>query len=258
MNYPPLHALVCGFEKSGTTLLNEILCGHPELDAGFEVGLLLGESPHEFSKIQPYFRYFRDKWQVSLDDMAWICATDDFFECYARMRERSPIIKDKAVSLVDKTPIYMLHLDEALARVPEIPCVVNVRDPRALMLSWARWSGHRGEEEAYLQRTLDQHVARYRTYAEGYQLALKHHGERILLNRFELLCLSPATQTKRIFDFLGLEFSEAYLSFDSEHFVYGNEVSSQYLTPYQHVLSKAICDDILEATEQFADWHFSP
>ncbi len=46
----PLFALVCGFEKSGTTLLNEILRRHPGVDSGFECGFLLGQSPRDFLK----------------------------------------------------------------------------------------------------------------------------------------------------------------------------------------------------------------
>ncbi len=255
---PPLHALVCGFEKSGTTLLNEILRRHPALDSGFECGMLLGNSPRDFPGIQPYFTFFRDKWRVSREDMDWICDTDDWSSCYARIRERSPVIEDKSVSLFDKTPIYMKHLPEVLARMPDIPCVVNVRDPRALMLSWARWSGHRDREEQFLAETFDKQVERYLSYGRGYRTAAESSAGRLYLNRFETLCTAPVKSLESLFAFHGLVFEEEYLHFSSEHFVYGTTVSTDYLLPYQGVLSAGLCDRILNATREFEDWHYHP
>ena len=143
----PLWTIICGYEKSGTTLLNETLRRHPKLDSGFECGFLLGETPRAFHDIQPYRHFFRTEWQLSKTELFHIIDTDDFNECYRRARELSPVITDKSVYLFDKTPIYMLHLPKVLDRMPNLPCVVCVRDPRALMLSWARWSGHYEDAE---------------------------------------------------------------------------------------------------------------
>src|SRR5688572_28260285 len=81
-SFDPLIALVCGFEKSGTTLLNEILRRHPDLDSGFEGGFLLGASPRDFRNFQPYYAYFRQTWELSRADMLYICDTDSWGECY--------------------------------------------------------------------------------------------------------------------------------------------------------------------------------
>lgn len=252
----PVRALICGYEKSGTTLLNEILRRHPRLDSGFEGGMLLGDSPRDFPGIQPYFAYFRQKWRLSREDMEQICDTDDWATCYRRIRDLSPVIADKNCELFDKTPIYMKQLSEVLARVPGVPCVVNVRDPRALMLSWARWSGHSEDPELYIRQNLANYCQRYLDYARGYHAALPRYGDRIYLNRFESLCLEPQPQLEKIFDFLGLCFEPDFLHFSSEYFVYGNTVSTDYLFPYQGVLSEEVCQAILAGTAECAEWHF--
>jgi len=254
----PLAAIVCGYEKSGTTLLNEILRRHPQLDSGFEVGVLLAGSPREFRQIQPYFAFFRSTWKLTREDMQYICDTDEWGEFYRRSRERSPVIVDKHSLIFDKTPIYMRDLRQVLDKVPGTRCIVNVRDPRALMLSWARWTGRTVDPAAWIEENFAANIERFTSYAEGYRGALASHGEHILLNRFEEFCMDPAAGARRIFDFLGLHFAGEYLTFSSEHFVYGNTVSTAYVAPYIDTLPGALCERILAATSDYAEWHFNP
>lgn len=252
----PLHALVCGFEKSGTTLINEILRRHPRLDSGFEGGFLLADSPREFRHCQPYFAFFKKTWDLTREDVRYICDTDDWGECYRRARERSPVIVDKRSLIFDKTPIYMKHLAPVLDKVPGLPCVVNVRDPRSLFLSWANWSGFRDDPEAWLEANFDDNVQRFLDYARGYEGAVERHSARLLLNRFEILCQEPERVFSELFDFFGLDFSPEYLAFSSQHFVYGNQVSLEYLYPYRGQLSEQLCQRILDATAAFSQWHY--
>ena len=144
-------------------------------------------------------------------DMDYICNSNSWSECYLKIRERSPIIADKNVFLFDKTPIYMLHLSDVLTKAPDIPCVVNVRDPRALMLSWARWSGHATDAEEWINLNISEYCNRYSNYATGYQKALLEHSDRIYVNRFEEFCMNPTHHLEAIFKFIGLDFNEDYL-----------------------------------------------
>jgi hypothetical protein len=52
-----------------------------------------------------------------------------------------------------------------------------------------------------------------------------------------------------------LEFSEEYLTFDSEHFVYGNTVSRDYIFAYRNSFNADLSARILDATMEFEDWH---
>ena len=251
----PLVALVCGFEKSGTTLINEILRRHPRLDSGHEVGVLLGDSPRDFRTTQPYFGFFCETWKLSRAEAEQVCDTDDWSTFYRRARDASPVIVDKTVSVFDKTPIYMLHLSEVLRKAP-LPCVVSVRDPRALMHSWANWSGHAHDPGAWLEEHFERNCERFLSYARGYSEANRSFPDLVMVSQFERLSTNPEVEFEEIFRFLGLTFRREYLSFRSEHFVYGNAVSSDYVFAYRQSLSNELCDRILDATRDFEEWHY--
>lgn len=251
----PLCGIVCGFEKSGTTLINEILRRHPRLDSGHEVGVLLVDSPREFHTTQPYYSYFRETWKLSKAEAEEICDTDDWATFYRRARALSPVISDKTVSIFDKTPIYMLHLSDVLRKAP-LPCIVSVRDPRALMHSWANWSGFADDPDGWLRENFERNCERFLSYARGYRAASLTHPELLKVSQFEQLSNNPEVEFEKIFRFLGLTFRAEYLSFESEHFVYGNSVSSDYVFAYRNGLSSDLCDRILDATSEFEEWHY--
>ena len=256
-NFDPLKAIICGFEKSGTTLLNEILRRHPDMDSGFEGGFLLGNSPRDFPTIMPYYDYFKKLWKLTDQDMAYICDTDKWAEAYKRSRERSPVIHNKKTYVFDKTPIYMLHLTEVLEKVPGIPCVVIVRDPRSVMNSWAKWTGNDLNREQWITKNLKTYSERYLSYADGYTKAAKKFENRIVLIQFENLCIDPEANLTSMFNFLGLVFRPEYLNFSSKYNVYGNRVSKDYLFPYRDHLSITTCNEILKLTRKYSRWHYS-
>ncbi|MEI2422495.1 hypothetical protein V6O07_19615, partial [Arthrospira platensis SPKY2] len=77
----PLAALVCGFERGGTTLISEIIRQHPLLDSGFECGFLLGKDPAEFTSIQPYCNMLKAGWGVNDSDLNnYICESETWLE----------------------------------------------------------------------------------------------------------------------------------------------------------------------------------
>jgi hypothetical protein len=252
----PLIAIVCGFEKSGTTVLNEVLRRHPRLDSGHEVGVLMASTPREFKRVQPYYAFFRQTWKLTPEQTLHCCDTNDWGTFYARAREASPVITDKSTLIFDKTPRYMMQLSEVMEKVPQLPCIVNVRDPRALMHSWACWSGFKDSPAAWLEDNFESNCERFLNYAKGYSVARATERYRLYLNRFETMCLEPRETMISIFDFLGQDFSEEYLFFESEHFVYGNTVTNDHLFPYREDFSDALCNRILDATAEYADWHF--
>lgn len=253
----PLKLIVCGFEKSGTTLVNEILRRHPELDSGFECGFLLADTPQQFASIQPYYSYFRKCWELSKDDMRYILDTPNWAECYRRARACSPVIKNKQSALFDKTPIYMQHLPDVLDKVVNVPCVVTVRDPRALFYSWARWSGGADNPERYIRDHLQQYIDRYCSYGEGYRRAMLRYSDRITLIQFEALCNDPVFYCRRIFESIGLSFSSEFLNFNSKYFVYGNAVSKEYIFSYRSYLSESLCELILQGLTNYSEWWFN-
>jgi hypothetical protein len=258
-NNKPLAAVVCGFEHSGTTLISEILRQHPRLDSGFEGGFLLNQEAKQFLNCEPYYTNLKGGWGVSDEDLQYICNVETWRELYQRLRERSSVIKSKTTWLFDKTPRYMQKLDHVLKQVPGVPCVVIYKDFRALMWSSFKRNG-KGKGltiEEWYEKIFPLTCHYTLSCARGWKQAIENGlEERILLVRYEKLCTDKTKVSQQIFEFLGLEFDESYLSFEKPRYrhVYGKEVSTNYLTEYTQHLPEKICQEIVEKTAEFKDW----
>jgi hypothetical protein len=93
--------------------------------------------------------------------------------------------------------------------------------------------------------------------AKGWKQAIENGlEENILLIRYEQLCTDQVEISQQMFEFLGLEFEKHYLCFEKPRYrhVYGEQVSTDYLTEYKEHMPKAICQDIIEKTAEFKDW----
>jgi hypothetical protein len=248
----PLLCLICGFERGGTTTVSELICQTPGVAAGFEGGFLLAPDPASFPSIEPYYGMALRGWGLALEDMEYICAAPGWEELYGRLAER--FRPGEQVRVFDKTPRYMECLPEVMAKVPGVPVVVIVRDPRALFWSWLKRAGERPPD------WLSTFAGRYHSYAAGYRAALAAGlGDHLLLVHHEDLSLHPADEGRRIFSFLGLDFDRSYVSF-SPRFqnVRGEGVTSAFVLEYRDHLTEGECEQILQATSAYSDWWWEP
>lgn len=252
----PLAAVVCGFERGGTTLLSEILRQHPKLDSGFEGGFLLTDNVVNFLKVEPYCTYLKAGWKVNDDELKYICSANTWPDVYKRLIQCSPVIQNKDVWLFDKTPRYMQVLSEVLKKLPGVPCIVIVRDPRAVI--WSRIKRSKYKNQLIMRFYARRECKHYLSYAHGYQKAISNgFKNRIFLVQYEALCRNKKLLAKNIFKFLGLEFNESYLDFTNGPKypnVYGQGVSSQYLTEYRKYLNDDISKEVLDHAKDFREW----
>ena len=255
-DYRPLAAIVCGFERGGTTLISEILRQHPMLYSGFEGGFLIVDKISDFLSLEPYCTNFKRGWKIDDSDLKYICEAYSWLEVYRRVVERSPIIERKDGWIFDKTPRYLRFLSDVLRKVPNVPCVVIVRDPRALLWSWAKRSDLSIEE--WLNRKLEPSCAAYMSYANGLKKAIDEgFGSRLLLVHYENLCINTAVEVERIFKFIGMNFNMSSSFFEKAPMfpnVYGNEISTRYLEEYKSNLPEEACQKILKLTESVREW----
>lgn len=253
-NNKPLSFMVCGYERGGTTLISEVLKQHPMLNSGFEGGFLLTENIPDFLNFEPYYTNFKRGWKCDEVSMSYICQANSWIGIYKRVVECSPIIENKDSWIFDKTPKYMEHLPNVLEKIPEVPCIVIVRDPRSVLYSWAKRSNLTKEE--WVKRVIKSASQRYTSYAQGYRKALeKGFGCRILLVQYENICINPTLEFEKIFEFIDFEFDDKYLSFQSIFSnVHGSKISNSYLKEYKDNFSKETCKSILEITKDFSEW----
>ncbi len=112
-----LKFVICGLEHSGTTLLSDIFRQVPGLDSGFEVGVLLCDSPRQFPRRQPFYKHMRPGWKISPEDLQRCCAVDTVGEFYAELHRRSGVLKEGTIDIFDKTPRYFWDIPRYYEKV---------------------------------------------------------------------------------------------------------------------------------------------
>lgn len=194
---PRRHVFVLGFPRSGTTLLEVILEGHPDV-VSLEEKESLMDSVHVFMQ-RP----------EDLDRLASAPSEvlDAFRESYwKRVAAGGVAVADKV--FVDKYPLNSLKLPLIARLFPEAKVIFACRDPRDIVLSCFR---HRFQMSAPIYELLSiEGAARYYDAV----MALVVHATRVLsldtcLVRHEDLVTEFAREMKRICTFLSLDWDPA-------------------------------------------------
>lgn len=154
MPHPPidpsvLGCLVTGFAKGGTTLLKDVLVQTTDMVARFEGGLLLAESPAAGIP-EPHAGNLAAAWKPAPDffDRYRGCAT--FEDAYRLLRESATMLPRRDAPLIDKTPQYLVHLDDVMRRAPGTPVIVVVRDPVHVVVSWLALGNDIGDATSWI------------------------------------------------------------------------------------------------------------
>jgi hypothetical protein len=244
---PGLTFFCTGAAKSGTTLLARVLDQHPDIACIWESYAFTPRA--EASIFNPASDRWRKHGFAEADVRRWARVWRAEPKALARRILRRltgrhflvtdcfrqtmpPALADfsrrcRAPVVGDKWPWYVEYLDEVLAVFPDARFVYNVRDPRGLWNSAQRFKGrNRGDE--LLDRMLDhdRHIAPYL------------EGPNFCTIRYEDLVCYPEDTCKRLYGFLGCDFSPEYLYYDPQADPYPDR-----------------WDWIPEASQQFDPWH---
>ena len=236
-----------GVAKSGTTLIARVLDQHPQIACIWES---YGFHPRSGASI---FNPRSDKWRqhgFSEEEVrvwAHIWRTQPQLALRRIVRKltgRSMFVTEPfrvtmtaalasfarrcdATVAGDKWPQYIQFLEPLMDAFPDARFIYNVRDPRGLWNSAQRFKERqRGDE--MLQQLLrgDKIVSRYSSQ------------ENFLTLRYEDLVCQPEETARKLYRFLGCEFSPAYLRYREEEDAYPQRWSW-----------------IPQATRPFNPWH---
>ncbi len=257
-----LRFVICGLEHSGTTLLSDIFRQVPELDSGFEVGVLLGNSPQEFPNIQPFYKNMLDGWQITEDHLASICKTDSFSDFYSGLEQKSQVLKPTTKNIFDKTPRYFARLFECHDKV-QVPFIATYKDPRALVFSDFKRTG-KGKEFTAWYEEYKKPKLRYieKIYKNNY-IPLKNEFNdnrysKILCISLEEICLNTRHIMEIIFSHIGLDFKLEYLLLRNLRYSHTRkpEISSRIPFEYLEALKKNEILKIEKDFGQLGDWFY--
>jgi len=250
--------IICGVEHSGTTLLSDIFRQVPNLDAGFEVGVLLCKTPKEFRNFEPYATQLLEGWGLKKEDLDYICDTYSFEEFYERLYERSTILK-KPCKIFDKTPRYAWGLQECLNKYNG-KYICTYKDPRALV--WSNYKRYKGKKdwdewfEEFIPKLKKYWKRIYSNYNKVRQRKLGNSN--IFIVSLEELTLNTRNTIENIFEFVGIPFKLDYLLLKNLRYPHtrADYISVKVTFEYKYYLSRNQIRQIEEELSEFKEWFY--
>lgn len=248
-----LRFVICGVEHSGTTLVSDLFRQVEGVDSGFEVGVLLGETPSDFRQMPPFSENIKAGWGITEADMDHICSAESFSEFYSRLGQASTIV-DHSAELFDKTPRYLAKLDECLAKV-DAPFIATYKDPRSIVASdfqragtpdFDTWYHEYKEPKLGYMRTL------YSSYAKNVG------NPRVAFASLESISVDTERTMQRVFEHVGLTFNHRFLLLKNLRYrnTYSAFIDMRAPFKYLETLSAHQAKRIHSDFSELADWFY--
>lgn len=201
-------ALLCGHPRSGTTLLEHVLDAHPEIVATDETSILFGEAYPALKRGFP-----EDAPMAEILESATINALRQSRADYFRFTESfsGETIGDRL--LIDKNPALDVLIPVVARLFPEAAFLVAIRDPRDVCLSCFMLPLPPGRMSA-LYLSLAGTVTQY-AWVMGLSRAIRSRLPSPHMQvRYEDMVADLEGTSRRVLDFLGLEWNPRVLRFN--------------------------------------------
>lgn len=201
-------ALLCGHPRSGTTMLEHVLDAHPDIVAMDETSFLLGEA---YPRLRRGFQH--DAPLVDVLEVASIMTLQEARTEYLRLAESflGEPIGDRV--LIDKNPAMDVHIPVVARLFPETAFLIAIRDPRDVCLSCFMLPLPPGRLSA-LYLSLEETAAQY-AFVMGFSRAIRSRLPNPQVEvRYEDTVADLGSATRRLFEFLGVEWNPEVLQFD--------------------------------------------
>jgi tetratricopeptide (TPR) repeat protein len=193
---------IVGMHRSGTTLLERILAGHPELVDGGE-SYVFRAALQQVADYRP--QNLLDEALLDRLQGADLAEAGAIFRAYARWRARGRGF------MTEKLPSNFLLLGHILEALPEARILHMRRDPMDTCFSNLRTCFDGAARYSYDQRSLGDYYLRYRSLMQHWHEVAPG---RILDVDYAALVDRPEAEARRIAAFCGLDFHDAMLAVD--------------------------------------------
>jgi tetratricopeptide (TPR) repeat protein len=189
---------IVSLPRSGSTLTEQILAAHPQVDAGEErtdlLDTIMAENQRRGQLVE--------KW-------AGLATPDDWRRLGEDYLERSRRWRGTGTHATDKAPGNWVWLGALFAMLPGARVIDCRRDP--LETAWSCFT-HLFKIGA---QNFSHDFASIGAYARDHDRAMRHwlalYPQRIRTQRYEALVADPETQIRELLDFCGLPFDPACL-----------------------------------------------
>jgi len=199
---------VMGFPRSGTTLVEQILCSHSAVAAGGELPFL-GDMSKLAGNIYPGSERFPENLAHS-----WIAdhhyTATLFRDYYLARAEAYGLLENSSGYFTDKMPFNEIYLPLIKMAFPNAKIVRVVRHPLDVCVSMLSNTTAHGFHCDYRTEDISNHLAAVFDLVEHYRRELTQN-EFVL--RYETLVADQAGETRRLLDYLGLPFEKSCLQF---------------------------------------------
>lgn len=218
--------LIASIPRSGSTLVEQIIASHPEVEGANEITdlpTILDEESRRRGR--PFPGWVRDA--VPAD---WQRLGREYLARTACWRERKP-------RFTDKNLVNWKYIGTALAMLPSARVVVVRRDPvEACLACYRQWFA-RGTPFAYDLTELADYCADFMRLTRFW---LKQYPDRVFDLEYEALLADPEGVIRRLLDFCGLPFDPACLSFhETQRTVISAASAAQVRQPLQRSTARA-------------------
>jgi Tfp pilus assembly protein PilF len=204
----PQPIFITGFPRSGTTLLEQILCSHSQIRPGGELPFL-GELPGLADQLLPGSeRYPGNLALCWTADRHYIATL--FRDYYCARAEQYGLAKPGKAFFTDKMPFNEIHLPLLKMAFPHAKIIRMVRHPLDVCVSMLANNMTHGFGCAYRIADIALHLAAVFDLTEHYGRELDS-GELVL--RYETLLAQPTAEIERLLGYLGLPFEDACVRF---------------------------------------------
>ncbi len=212
---------IVGLPRAGSTLLEQILASHSQVDGTLELPNILATAHR--------LRGRRRRSEEPLyPDNLWDLSADQLRQLGEKYLEDTAIYRQGAPFFTDKMPNNFRHLGLIRLILPNARIIDARRHPMACCFSGYKQLFAEGQEFTY---GLEQIGRYYRDYVE-----LMEHWERVMPGRIlrvhhEAVVEDLEREVRRLLDFCGLEFEPACLDFHKTDRVVRTASSEQVRQP---------------------------
>jgi tetratricopeptide (TPR) repeat protein len=199
---------ILGFPRSGTTLVEQILCGHSRVSAAGELPFVNEMTAAMVRLLESPTTYPEALAELWMGDRRQ--GLDELRDFYLERFRQLGILNDGTGWFTDKMPLNEMHLGLISLVFPQSPLIHMLRHPLDAVLSTFSHSMTHGFNCSYALETTARYYVLVMELVEHYRAQIPM---RYLAVRYEDVVTRQRDSVQRMLDFVGEPFEEECLNF---------------------------------------------